>query len=147
MTVVVRWKIGQRTWQTGPVEDRFLRAKLLHPVRMLPENRARWSDWKALVAAVRRGEVQGVPVARRTGYWSSNLGYHAADIRDAAILRVSFEYPLPARGEPRPCAGAWSKRTLTRTGCENVAIGRFYRVGADLKRHKVWLCADCGGGQ
>jgi hypothetical protein len=149
VTRILRYKIGQRTWHEGPIpgRERFLIEKLLKPGSSPVIDEARWRDFKELAASARRGEVVPVPVRRPYRgpavlvYWHGKM-----PLTQASVVRIEFEYPLPARGEARRCQGEWNERTLTATGCENIAAGRFERKGKDLRAHHVWLCARCSVG-
>jgi hypothetical protein len=139
----LRYKIGWRTWHEGliPGRERFLVEKLLRPGSDPVLNETRWRNFKDLAAAARHGEVVLVPVRARTdAYW------RGGPLTKVSVVRIEFEHPLPARGEVRRCEGEWNERTLTATGCENIAAGRFKRKGRDLRTHRVWLCTRCSTG-
>jgi hypothetical protein len=158
-TLILRYKIGGRTWHEGliPGRERFLVEKLLNP--KMPSwtlSVARWRDFRELAVAARRGEVSLVPVRRShrgplssvyRGTYITRGIWREGPLTKASVVRIEFEYPLPARGETRRCQGGWNARTLTATGCENIAIGRFKRTGKDLRGHFEWLCPSCAGGR
>ena len=134
---VVRTKIGGRNWATGRVEDPYLKTKLLLGGEHGCVNLVRWKTLDELCEAVAHNEVELVRV-RRKFYWDGG------DPRDALIVRVAFQYPLPARGEQRKCSGGWNDKTFTETGCQRPAIGRFVSTDPQtLKKRHVWLCGRC----
>jgi hypothetical protein len=137
---VKQWKIGSRPFRAGGVTDRFLKAKLLrggeHAALL---QLSIWKNAEELATSIRLGEVDVVPVGKPRYY-------SGGDVRDAFLVRIEFQYPLPmgARGYRR-CQGGWDDATLTETGCKRTATGRFRVVSPQtLKRRTVYLCPSCG---
>jgi hypothetical protein len=137
--VVTGWKIGQRRWQHGRLEDRYLKARVLLGGQHACINRTRWGDTSNLLDEVRRNAVRIIPVNKK-GYWWNG------DPLNALKIRVELPYfQRSADQEPTPpkCEGTWNRKTFRETGCGKPAVGRFRVAGVRPGRKLIWLCALC----
>lgn len=136
---VKRWQIGQRKWQTGRLEDPYLKARVLKGGEHASVQFCRWAKIADLLDdEVRHGAIKILPVNKK-GYWCHG------DPLNAMIIRIEVPHmrapALPV--DHRTCEATWSRRTFTETGCGRPAVGRFRIGGRGTRRRLAWLCAQC----